>query len=80
MDTDAIRSLAKSLLHAFCGQAGCRVVPCVLLMCLIGEWPRFDFSESLSRFSEQLGTAQISERKNEPLFISIDSKVCLDVL
>ena len=49
-------------------------------MCLIGEWPRFDFSESLSRLTEQPGTAQIIERKNEPLFISIDSKVCLDVL
>ena len=49
-------------------------------MRLIGEWPRFDFSESLSRLTEQPGTAQISERKNEPRFISIDSKVCLNVL
>lgn len=66
MDTDAIHSPAKSLSHAVCGQAGCRAVPCVLLMHLIGEWPRFDFSESLSRLTEQPGTAQISERKNEP--------------
>ena len=80
MDTDAIHSGAKSWLYAFCGQAGCSTLLCVLLMCITGEWPRFDFSESLSRFTAQPGTAQNSERKNEPLFICIDSKVCLDVL
>lgn len=80
MDTDALRSGAKSWLYAFCGQAGCSTLLCVLLMCIIGEWPSFDFSESLSMFIAQPGTTQSSERKNEPLFICTDSKVCLDVL
>ena len=37
-------------------------------------------SDPLVRPTEQLRTAGSSERKNEPLSVSMDSEVCLDML
>lgn len=78
--TDAVHSVAKACLSAFCGKVGGRAVPCVLLLWVIGEGPICGFSDPLVRPTEQLRTAGNSERKNEPLSVSVDSEVCLDML
>lgn len=56
MDTEAVHSVAKASLHAFHGPVHGKAMPCVLLLGITSEWPRFGFPELLVRSTEQLGT------------------------
>lgn len=75
MDTDALHSLTRAYFPVFCGQVNGKVVLCVLLLWVIGQWPRFALLSCWSGPIEQLAglrgkAASVGKKPWDLLYVS----------